>query len=48
MPKIINTGPVPTVDAVPVTNHPAALAAASSDTYPSDHAKPATGGGGTK
>jgi hypothetical protein len=47
MPKIIATGAAPTVDAVPVTNHPA-TPAASTDTYPSDHAKPATGGGGTK
>jgi hypothetical protein len=46
MPKIINTGPVPSVDAVPLTNHPATVA--SSDTYPSDHAKPSVGGGGTK
>jgi hypothetical protein len=47
MPKIINIGAPPTVDAVPVTNHPAA-GGTSSDTYPADHAKPTTGGGGTK
>lgn len=46
MPKIINTGPVPTTDAVPVTNHPAVQA--SSDTYPADHVKASSGGGGTK
>lgn len=47
MPKIINTAAVPTVDAVPVTNHPAA-GTTSSDTYPADHVKATTGGGGTK
>ena len=47
MPKIINTGPVPTTDAVPVTNHPATNTT-SSDTYPADHAKATVGGGGTK
>lgn len=46
MPKIINTGPVPTTDAVPVTNHPTTVT--SSDTYPSDHVKATGGGGGTK
>jgi hypothetical protein len=45
MAKIINTAPVPTVDAVPVTNHPAPN---SSDTYPSDRPKAAAGGGGAK
>lgn len=47
MPKIINTAAVPTVDAVPVTNHPAA-GGTSTDTYPGDHVKPTGGGGGTK
>ena len=46
MPKIINTGPVPTVDAVPVTNHPSVIN--STDTHPSDHPKATSGGGGTK
>jgi len=46
MPKITNTGPVPTTDAAPVTNHPTTLT--STDSYPADHVKPTTGGGGTK
>jgi hypothetical protein len=46
MPKIINTGAVPTTDASPVTNHPAVLT--STDSHPSDKAKPTPGGGGTK
>jgi hypothetical protein len=46
MPKIINIGARPTTDAVPGTNHPSTVE--SSDTYPSDHAKPTPGGGGTK
>jgi hypothetical protein len=46
MPKIINTGPPPTVDANPVTNHPAVIT--SVDTHPSDKPKPTSGGGGTK
>jgi hypothetical protein len=45
MPKLINTGPVPTIDAVPATNHPATTN--STATFPSDHKKPASGGGGT-
>ena len=46
MPKIVNTGIVPTTDAVPVTNHPATVN--STDTYPGDHVKATLGGGGTK
>lgn len=43
MAKIIRTGEqLPTS---PVTGHPAAN---SVDTHPSDHPKPASGGGGTK
>jgi hypothetical protein len=45
MPKLICTGPVPTVDAVPVTNHPAT--GNSTATFPADHKKPASGGGET-
>jgi len=44
MPKIRNTGAPPTVDAVPVTNHPATVN--SVDTAPSDHPKASSGGGG--
>jgi hypothetical protein len=46
VPKIINTGAVPTTDAVPVSNHPATVN--STDTHPSDHGKATIGGGGTK
>jgi hypothetical protein len=44
MAKIINTGPVPSIDANPVTNHPATIN--STDTHGSDHPKPHAGGGG--
>ena len=43
MPKIRNTGTPPTIDANPITNHPAP---ASVDTHPSDKAKATAGGGG--
>jgi hypothetical protein len=43
MPKIINTGAPITVDATPAGH----ATQNSKDTYPSDHAKPNSGGGGT-